>query len=108
MVRQAYASDEGAQDAIARGFAEGGYRAALRRLAMYLGTRLYKARAGPFVVGDVYALAGEKDSALAWLERAYEAHDQAMPSLDQPDFDAVRDEPRFRDLCRRLNLPACS
>jgi len=107
MLRMWFAGDQGLQNAITQGVAEGSYRGALRRVAIYLGTHIPIATNGPFSVADFYILAGEKDSAFAWLERAYQAHDPNLPYLDQPDFAAVRDDPRFRDLCRRLNLATC-
>jgi TolB-like protein/Tfp pilus assembly protein PilF len=108
MLRKIYAGDQGAQDAITRGFAEGGFRAALRRLAMYQGAHVPSPYVGWEGVAGLYALAGEKDSAFAWLERAYQARDPNMLYLDEPDLDAVRDDPRFRDMCRRVGLPTCS
>ncbi len=107
-LRRLYAGDQGAQDALTQGLAEGGHRAALRRLAMYLGPRQPSPLTGWFMVGIYYSLAGEKDSAIASLERAYEVHDLNMQWLGHPDFDALRDDPRFRDLCRRMNLPRCA
>ena len=108
MLRRNFAGDQGAQDALTRGLGEGGYRAGLRRLAMYLGPRPPSSTFTWFSVAALYALAGERDSTFAWLERAYQAHDGNLPYLDQPDFDAVRDDPRFRDLCRRMNLTTCA
>jgi len=107
VLRQWYAGDQGLQNALTQGFAEGSYRGALRRLAIFLGTHIPIVNNGPFSVADFYILAGEKDSAFAWLERAYKFHDPNLPYLDQPDFDAVRNDPRFLDLCRRLNLATC-
>lgn len=108
MLRRVYAGDPGAQEALTQGLAEGGYRAALRRLAVYLGPRQPSPLAGWYVVAAYYALAGERDSAFACLERAYEAPDVSLYYLDHPDFDSLRDDPRFRDLCRRMNLPRCA
>ena len=108
MDRRQYAGDQGAQAALTKGLAEGGYRSAMRHLAVYISAhRLYLGV--PFVVAQAYVLAGEKDSALAWLERGYQARDASMITLDaEPEFDSLRDDPRFRDLCRRMNLPRCA
>jgi tetratricopeptide (TPR) repeat protein len=108
MLLRLYAGYQDPQDTLTQGLAEGGHRVALRRLAMYLGPRQPSANTGWFQVAIFYALAGEKDSAIANLERAYESHDFNMPNLDRPDFDALRDNPRFRDLCRRMNLLRCA
>ncbi len=47
----------------------------------------------------------ENDQALEWLERAYEARDPQVVFLGWPAWDSVRDDPRFQDLVRRMNLP---
>ncbi len=53
-----------------------------------------------------YARLGEKDKAFAWLERAYEKHDAAMFRLKvEPDWDPLRDDPRFKDILQRMNFP---
>jgi serine/threonine protein kinase/Tfp pilus assembly protein PilF len=48
---------------------------------------------------------GDKDRALACLERDYENHYTTMISLkSNPVFDPLRSDPRFLDLVRRVNL----
>lgn len=53
----------------------------------------------------VYAGLANKKEALAWLEKAYEerSDDMAMLKVD-PRFDALRSDPRFQALLRRMNL----
>ena len=50
----------------------------------------------------VYLGLGQHDSALQWLERAYDAHDVHLvfPPVD-PKWDPLRAEGRFADLLRR-------
>jgi len=51
----------------------------------------------------VYVGLDEKDQAFAWLEKAYV--ERFNPSiLVRPAFDALRSDPRFQDLLRRLGL----
>jgi len=51
----------------------------------------------------VYVGLDEKDQAFAWLEKAYA--ERFNPSiLVRPAFDALRSDPRFQDLLRRLGL----
>jgi len=53
-----------------------------------------------------YAGLGEKDQALAWLEKAHEQHDYTLISAKVlPLFDPLRSDPRFQDLLRRVGLP---
>jgi tetratricopeptide (TPR) repeat protein len=60
----------------------------------------------PSLFADAYLGLGEKDEAMAWLERAYEEHDQWMVNIESyPGWDALRSEPRFQVLVRRMNFP---
>jgi TolB-like protein len=52
-----------------------------------------------------YAHLGEHDSAIDWLYRAVQERDSALFNLGYPDFDALRDEPRFVALCDELQMP---
>jgi len=54
-----------------------------------------------------YALAGEKDKAFEWLEKAYEQREgQSITMLKcDPFFANLRGDPRFSDLLRRMGLP---
>ena len=55
---------------------------------------------------EAYIGLGEKDEAMAWLERAYEEHDQWMVYINSyPGWDDLRSEPRFQALVRRMNFP---
>ena len=55
---------------------------------------------------EAYIGLGEKDKAMEWLERAYEEHDQWMVYIKAyPGWDALRSEPRFEALLRRMNFP---
>ena len=53
----------------------------------------------------VYAKLGDRDRAIACLERAYAAHSSDMLFVNvEPCFDPLRDDPRFQALIRRLGL----
>ncbi|MDP6495925.1 MAG: tetratricopeptide repeat protein, partial [Dehalococcoidia bacterium] len=55
--------------------------------------------------GEVYAQLGEKDQAFAQLEKAHQQHDGGLWSVNvDPVWDPIRDDPRFTDLLRRMNL----
>ena len=55
---------------------------------------------------EAYLGLGEKDEAMAWLERAYEERDQWMVYIKSfPGWDALRPEPRFQAIVRRMNFP---
>jgi hypothetical protein len=54
----------------------------------------------------VYGLLGDRDRAFRLLEAAYEERDSNIPWIQSdPDLRTLSDDPRFRDLLRRMNLP---
>jgi len=98
--------DAEAEAALDRGYAEAGYSGALNRVAEMLVLRSRTSHVTPWQIGTLFTRAGKHDQALDWLEKAYEAHDPNMPYLSvDPIFDDLRDDPRFQDLLRKLNLP---
>ncbi len=76
-------------------------RAALREL-------LQSARRQPVqsgVIAGAYLALGDKDQALAWLERAYAERSNDMTSLKvNPGLDPLRSDPRFQSLLERVGL----
>jgi TolB-like protein/DNA-binding winged helix-turn-helix (wHTH) protein len=59
-----------------------------------------------FLFAQAYTGLGEKDEAMAWLERAYKEHDQDMVDIKAyPGWDTLHSEPRFQALVRRMNFP---
>ncbi len=57
-------------------------------------------------VAEIYAALGEKDEAFRWLEAGYEYRHNWIPWMGwNPNYEPLRDDPRFGDLLRRLNLP---
>jgi serine/threonine protein kinase len=96
--------DREALDALDRGYAQGGYRGAMRLAARTLAAR--PGQLAPIDIALFYVRAGESDQALTWLERAYDAHHPDLPYMSSaPWYDTVRREPRFQALLRRMALP---
>ncbi len=63
-----------------------------------------------YVPGSAFAIAygalGDKDKAFAELEKAYQEHDWFLPRLKVDSiFDSLRDDARYKDLLKRMNLP---
>jgi TolB-like protein/DNA-binding winged helix-turn-helix (wHTH) protein/Flp pilus assembly protein TadD len=55
---------------------------------------------------EAYIGVGEKDEAMARLERAFDEHDQWMVDINSYlGWDALRSDPRFQALVRRMNFP---
>lgn len=97
--------DLNAVEAIARGEQNGGYEGALENLANYLIARSDSVFVTPWRLGTIYVRAGMENEAIDWLEKAYYAHDSNMPYIGvDPIFDRLKDNPRFIDLLKRMNL----
>jgi tetratricopeptide (TPR) repeat protein len=55
---------------------------------------------------EIYIGLGDKEQALALLERAYADRSMLLTFLKvDPKFDSLRSDPRFKDLLRRVGLP---
>jgi TolB-like protein/Flp pilus assembly protein TadD len=53
----------------------------------------------------VYAGLGEKDQAFAWLEKDFQGRSGLLAWIRwTPAFESLRDDPRYADLLRRMNL----
>ena len=49
---------------------------------------------------------GQKDEAIAWLQRGYEERDFRMTMISVAwEFDNIRSDPRFVELVRKIGLP---
>jgi len=60
----------------------------------------------PYSVALVHAGLGNRDQALAWLDKAYDERSDYMPYLElEPMLDSLRSDPRFGALARRVGLP---
>ncbi len=76
-------------------------RAILQRLLLRAKSRFVP----PSHIALVYKQLGEKEQALYWLENAYEIHDPRITSLKSPIWKNLQDDPRFKDIMRRVGLP---
>jgi len=59
----------------------------------------------PLDIAVVYAGIGDRHSAFEWLEKACQERAMRIQELPDPIFDALRSDPRFADLMRRIGLP---
>jgi tetratricopeptide (TPR) repeat protein len=82
-------------------FAKGGWQGFLRAMT----GRQQAPNLPPYIVATFHVELGEKDKALAILNRMYEDHnyDLVMLKVD-PRLDPLRSDPRFTDLLRRVGL----
>lgn len=91
--------------ALEQGWAESGYRGAMRRTAELLATRSQQHYVQPTAIARLWADAGETRLALDWLDRAFEARDGWLVHLRDPDWDGLHSESRFQNLLQRVNHP---
>jgi tetratricopeptide (TPR) repeat protein len=59
-----------------------------------------------YFVANIYAALGDKNEAFAELEKAFAERDWELHRLKvYPLMDSLRDDPRFKEMLKRLNLP---
>jgi TolB-like protein/Tfp pilus assembly protein PilF len=90
--------------ALEAGYAEGGFRGAMSRLAQWKEENFGSCNASAPLN---FVAAGKNREALDCLESAVNEHDPNMPYIGaQPAYRSLWNEPRFQELLRRMNLPA--
>jgi serine/threonine-protein kinase len=59
-----------------------------------------------YSIAEVETALGHHDEAIKWLNRAYDQRSAALFLVNgELKFDPLRDDPRFKDLLRRMNFP---
>lgn len=87
-------------------YAKAGRRADALRLLEELKHRKQTGYVPAFAFVLAYLGLGEYDQAFFWLEEAYKEQSNPLQFLKVfPIFDPIRDDPRFKDLVRRIGLP---
>ncbi len=60
----------------------------------------------PYYIASIYAALDDKDKAFAELEKSFVERDCYIGRITvDPFMDPLRDDPRFKDLLKRMNLP---
>jgi tetratricopeptide (TPR) repeat protein len=79
---------------------EGAYRYSAKQLErLYLNNTVYK----PDMIASFYARSGDKEKSLKWLKiLSADNNGCVLDVKDNPDFDFLREEPRFQALLKRL------
>jgi tetratricopeptide (TPR) repeat protein len=84
-------------------YAKAGQRQKAQEILKQLQTT--KEYVSPGELPVLYAALGEREQAFASFEKAYAAHDLQLQYLGwDPSFDSLREDPRFKDLMRRVGL----
>jgi hypothetical protein len=90
---------------LGRTYAAAGNPAKTREILATLKADVNHRHVAPESFAVLHAALGEKDQALAWLERAYQDRSNYIVSLKTvPSVDSLRADPRFADLLRRAGL----
>lgn len=98
--------DEALVVALEEGRDSDGPMGAMRAIAEVLVARSNESYVDPFEIGKTFARAGMADEALHWLNRAVEYGSYEMTYLAfRPDFDVLREDPRYWDLVDRVYGP---
>ena len=86
-------------------YARAGYKSALRAWIDDSKKQSAHDYVSPFGIAQLYAILGEKDSTMEWLEKAYQDRSVDLVTVNtDPDFDFLHSDPRFQDLLRRIGL----
>jgi len=57
-------------------------------------------------IASIYGALGDKDKAFVEIQKAFEVRDWELFRMNaDPYFSSLRDDPRFREMLKRLNLP---
>ena len=98
--------DQAFADALVGGANLHEYRASMRRAADVMIARSKASHVPALRIARMFAHAGDSDSALQWLERAYENRESTLMRLGVSwDWLDLHADQRFQDLLRRLKLP---
>ena len=86
-------------------FRTSGWERYVRRRIDLLEKKSKKEYVPPTTLAGIHALAGEKERAFTWLEKAIETHDAWLSLIKiQPAYDSLRSDVRFATLLQRVNL----
>ncbi len=90
---------------LAHAYAIAGRRKEAEMLLRQMTERAKHAYVSAFHIAIICAGLGQKDQALAWLEKGYQERSAGMVWLKvDPRLDVLRSDPRFQDLLRRVGL----
>lgn len=97
--------DREESERLRKAFTESGWRGFERMRIDLLEQKSKKENLPPTMLAGLYALAGEKDAAFAWLEKAIDARDGWVALIKiQPAYDNLRNDPRYTKLLTQMNL----
>jgi len=98
--------DDEMAEVVREAYEEAGYEEAMRRA----GEKLVERSETFYVLGtqvaSFFAYAGENDRAVEWLQNAFTERETGLVKLQvDPDWDTLRDDPRFQAIVRQMDFP---
>ena len=98
--------DEEGAVRVRRAFRQGGYAAVLRQQIATLTAKSTTAYVSPVALAMLYGQLGEKNKTLELLEEGFRQHSPLLLLIqNEPAFDFLHSEPRYRSLIQRIDLP---
>ncbi len=92
--------------ALGHAYAVAGHSGQARSILAELEARAQREYISPVDIALIYAGLGERNRAFEWLERGFAERAYGVVFLaTDPRFDALRPDPRFKDLLRRIGMP---
>ena len=84
-------------------YATSGKRSEAESILVELKKRFEQRKANGHDIARIYVGLGDKDQAFAWLEKDFQARVSTLPTwLATPPLVSLQDDPRFKDLARRI------
>ena len=99
-------TDQDALGTVGASYAKSGRRSDAQNVISKLNDLAKSEYVSHYYLAMVWASLGEKDRTFAELEKAFDIHDRFCIEMQYDFFmDPVREDPRFAELLKRLNLP---
>jgi tetratricopeptide (TPR) repeat protein len=87
-------------------YVQTGRRAETDAVLKELKQKYVEHKANGYDIARIYAAMGNKDQTFEWLEKDFQSRNATMPDfLSMPPLTSLHDDPRFKDLVKRLGLP---
>jgi hypothetical protein len=103
-LKASFGPDAEAWQVFETAYKRGGPAAANSAIGDYLAARATGIQNALNIAGK-YAEAGDANKAMPWLEKAFAARlPQLLHVPANPAYDPIRDDPRFKDLLRRIGI----
>ena len=87
-------------------YARTGKRNEAEAIINELKEKFARRQANGYDIAKVYVALGDNDQAFDWLEKDFQSRNATMPNfLSTPPLSYLHDDPRFKDLVRRIGFP---